>query len=42
MYIYNLLFKYQPNFGYAAAISYVIVILIVILSMIQFKAGDDK
>lgn len=42
MYIYNLLFKYQPNFGYAAAVSYVIVVLIVILSIIQLKAGEDK
>lgn len=42
MYIYNLLFKYQPNFGYAAAVSYVIVLLIVILSFIQMKVGDDK
>lgn len=42
MYIYNLLFKYQPNFGYAAAVSYVIVVLIVILSIIQLKVGDDK
>ena len=25
-YIYNLLFKYQPNFGYAAAVSFVIVL----------------
>lgn len=41
-YIYNLLFKYQPNFGYAAAVSYVIVLLIVILSIIQMKVGDDK
>lgn len=41
-YIYNLLFKYTPNFGYAAAVSYVIVILIVILSFIQLKAGGDK
>lgn len=41
-YIYNLLFKYQPNFGYAAAVSYVIVVLIVILSFIQMKVGDDK
>lgn len=39
-YIYNLLFKYQPNFGYAAAVSYVIVVLIVILSFIQMKVGD--
>lgn len=42
MYIYNLLFKYQPNFGYAAAVSYVIVALIVILSIIQLKVGDKK
>ena len=39
-YIYNLLFKYQPNFGYAAAVSYVIVVLIVVLSFIQMKVGD--
>lgn len=36
-YIYNLLFKYQPNFGYAAAVSYVIVVLIVILSFMQVE-----
>ena len=41
-YIYNLLFKYQPNFGYAAAVSYVIVVLIVILSFIQLKVGDKN
>lgn len=41
-YIYNLLFKYSPNFGYAAAISYVIVLIIVVLSFIQLKAGSDK
>jgi lactose/L-arabinose transport system permease protein len=41
-YIYNLLFKYSPNFGYAAAISYVVVLIIVILSFIQLKAGGDK
>ena len=41
-YIYNLLFKYSPNFGYAAAISYVIVLIIVILSFIQLKVGGDK
>ncbi|MFG6150173.1 carbohydrate ABC transporter permease [Halobacillus sp. B23F22_1] len=43
MYIYNLSFEYSPDFGYAATVSYVIVILVVILSLIQFKvAGDDK
>lgn len=29
-YIYNILFKYSPDFGYAAAVSYVIVVLIVV------------
>ncbi|MFC7322532.1 carbohydrate ABC transporter permease [Halobacillus campisalis] len=43
MYIYNLSFEYSPDFGYAATVSYVIVILVVVLSLIQFKvAGDDK
>lgn len=41
-YIYNILFKYSPNFGYAAAVSYVVVVLIVILSFIQKKVGEDK
>jgi lactose/L-arabinose transport system permease protein len=42
-YIYNLSFKYTPNFGYAAAVSYTILAMIVILSLIQFKvAGDNK
>jgi lactose/L-arabinose transport system permease protein len=42
-YIYDLSFKYVPNFGYAATVSYVIVIIIAILSIIQFKvAGDDN
>ncbi len=41
-YIYNLCFTYTPNFGYAAAVAYVIVIMIVILSLIQFKVGGDK
>lgn len=44
VYIYNVCFKYQPNFGYAATISYVIVIIIAVLALIQFKLGesDDK
>lgn len=42
-YIYNLSYKFTPNFGYAAAVSFVIVIAIVILSIIQtkFSGGDD-
>lgn len=42
-YIYNLSFKFTPNFGYAATVSYAIVIIVAILSFIQFKvAGDDS
>ena len=41
-YIYNLLFKYSPDFGYAAAVSYVVVVLIVVLSIIQMKVGDKN
>lgn len=41
-YIYNVLFRFTPNFGYAATISYVIVGIVAILALIQFKlAGDD-
>lgn len=41
-YIYNLCFTYTPNFGYAAAVAYVIVIMIILLSLIQFKIGGDS
>jgi len=42
-YIYNLSFEYTPDFGYASTVSYVIVVLVVVLSIIQFRvAGDEK
>ena len=41
-YIYNLSYKFMPNFGYAAAVSFVIVIAIVILSIIQTKIGGKE
>lgn len=41
-YIYNLSFEYSPDFGYAATVSYVIVILVVIFSILQFKAAGDR
>ncbi|WP_297076663.1 carbohydrate ABC transporter permease [uncultured Enterococcus sp.] len=34
-YIYNLSFRFTPDFGYAAAVSFVIVFFIVVLSLIQ-------
>lgn len=41
-YIYNMSFKYVPNFGYAAAMSYVILILVAILAFVQMKVGDKR
>lgn len=41
-YIYNLSFKFTPNFGYAATVSYAIVFIVIILSIIQFKVAGDK
>ena len=41
-YIYNLSFKYTPDFGYAATVSYAIVVLIVIFSYMQFKVAGDR
>lgn len=42
VYIYNLAFKYMPNFGYAAAVSYVIVFFAAILTIIQFRVAGEK
>lgn len=41
-YIYNMSFKYVPNFGYAAAMSYLILILVAILAYVQMKVGDKR
>ena len=41
-YIYNLSFQYTPNFGYSAAISFVIFVVVAILSLIQMKVGDKR
>lgn len=41
-YIYNTSFKFVPNFGYAAAMSYLILIMVVILAFIQMKVGDKR
>ncbi len=42
LYIYNLSFKFMPNFGYAATVSYVIVVFSALLALIQFKVARDK
>lgn len=42
LYIYNLTFKFMPSFGYAATVSYVIVLLVAVLSFVQFMAARDR
>jgi len=42
LYIYNLSFKFMPSFGYAATVSYVIVVLVMILSFLQFLIARDR
>ena len=41
-YIYNTTFVTSPNFGYAAAMSFVVLIMVAILSLIQMKVGDKR
>jgi hypothetical protein len=41
-YIYNSSFKYVPNFGYSAAMSFFILILVAVLAAIQMKVGDKR
>ena len=41
-YIYKVSFEYSSQFGYAAAISYVIFILVAILAFVQMKVGDKR
>lgn len=41
-YIYRTSFENVPKFGYAAAMSYVIFILVAILALIQMRVGDKR
>lgn len=42
LYIYNHSFVYSSNFGYSAAMSWVVVAIIAMLSLIQIKLSKDK
>jgi lactose/L-arabinose transport system permease protein len=42
LYIYNLTFKFMPSFGYSATVSWVIVLLVAVLSFAQFIIARDK
>jgi lactose/L-arabinose transport system permease protein len=42
LYIYNLSFRYVPNFGYAATVSYVIVALVAVMAVAQFYLARER
>jgi len=42
LYIYNLSFRYVPNFGYAATVSYVIVALVAAMAVLQFYLARER
>ncbi|MCJ1674037.1 MULTISPECIES: carbohydrate ABC transporter permease [Rathayibacter] len=41
-YLYEVSFLKNPNFGYASALSYVILILVAVLAFVQLKVGDKR
>lgn len=41
-YIYNISFRYVPKFGYAAAMSFMILFLVAFLAFIQMRVGDKR
>ena len=41
-YIYKLSFEGVPNFGYASALSFIILILVAVLAFVQMKVGDKR
>jgi lactose/L-arabinose transport system permease protein len=42
LYIYQLVFKFMPQYGYAATVSWVIVVLVVLISAVQFFLAREK
>jgi lactose/L-arabinose transport system permease protein len=42
LYIYNLTFRFMPSFGYSATVSYVIVVLVGVLTFLQFLVARDR
>ncbi|HMQ66131.1 MAG TPA: sugar ABC transporter permease [Arachnia sp.] len=41
-YLYELSFQKNPNIGYGSALSYVILILVAVLALVQMKVGDKR
>lgn len=42
LYIYNVTFRQMPSYGYAATMSYVVVLMVALFSFLQFYAARDK
>ena len=42
LYIYNLTFRFMPSLGYASTVSYVIVVIVGVLSWLQFLVAKDR
>ncbi len=42
LYIYQLTFKFMPSFGYAATVSYVIVLMVAVLTFLQFLIARER
>ncbi|MGV3551594.1 carbohydrate ABC transporter permease [Rhizobium sp.] len=42
LYIYNTTFRQMPSYGYAATMSYVVVLMVALFSFLQFYAARDK
>ena len=40
--LYELAFQKAPNFGYATAVSFVILVLVATLALIQMRVGDKR
>jgi lactose/L-arabinose transport system permease protein len=41
-YLYLISFQRNPNFGYGAAVSYVILVLVAILAFVQLRVGNKR
>ena len=42
LYIYNLVFRFMPSYGYAATVSWLIVIMVGVLSWVQFQVAKER
>jgi lactose/L-arabinose transport system permease protein len=42
LYIYNLTFRFMPSFGYSATVSYVIVLIVAVVTFLQFLVARER